>query len=155
MTGRPAGDKVVGEAAGRAPAPPYIQKEKRGNKRGETGMTGKRTAAVAAFMALTAAGPALAHHGWGSYDSSALVTYEGKVLESRYDNPHGMVVIEADGKRWHVVLAPPSRMTNRGLSKDDIAVGKTVKVVGYPSREHDAEMRAERIIVGGRTVELR
>nr|WP_246482584.1 DUF6152 family protein [Methylopila capsulata] len=51
--------------------------------------------------------PALAHHGWSSYDSTKLVTLQGPVLESRHGNPHGSVTIEHQGKRWEAVLAPP------------------------------------------------
>jgi len=53
------------------------------------------------------------------------------------------------------VLAPPSRMTARGLPPADLKPGGTVTVVGYPNRSKPEEMRAERIIVGNKTVELR
>jgi hypothetical protein len=36
-----------------------------------------------------------------------------------------------------------------------LAVGAQVSVEGYPSRSDPNEMRAERIIVNGKTVELR
>jgi len=52
---------------------------------------------------------------------------------------------------WHL----PSRMTSRGLPPDAIKKGATVTVVGYPNRRKPDEMRAERIIAGGKTVELR
>ena len=67
----------------------------------------------------------------------------------------GTATVEADGKAWTCVLAPLSRMTSRGLPAGSIAVGDTVTVVGYPSREETAEMRAERITVNEKTVELR
>ena len=107
---------------------------------------------AAAFLI---AGTAAAHHGWGTYDAKKVLELEGPILESRYEFPHGEMVMEGEGKRWTITLAPPSRMQTRGLSRDDIAVGRTVKAVGYPSRIHDAEMRAERIVVAGRTIELR
>ena len=59
------------------------------------------------------------------------------------------------GKVWVVVLAPPSRMENRGLPRDMLKVGTTATVVGYPSRTDQEEMRAERITIGDKTVELR
>jgi hypothetical protein len=99
--------------------------------------------------------PAAAHHGWSEYDASKVLTLTGKVLESGYEHPHGHVQLEVPGKTWRVVLAPPSRMENRGLSPADIAKGKTVTVVGYPNRDKPEEMRAERITAGGKTVELR
>ena len=46
-------------------------------------------------------------------------------------------------------------MENRGLQKDMLKVGNTVTVVGYPNRNKPEEMRVERIIVQGKTVELR
>jgi len=109
------------------------------------------TAGLIAAVAL----PAAAHHGWSTYDAGSTVVVEAPVLASRYQHPHGEIEVEAEGKRWLVVLAPPTRMENRGLPADDIAVGKTVRVEGYPSRVNAGEMRAERIAVNGRTVELR
>lgn len=102
------------------------------------------------------ASPAAAHHGWSSYDAAKLLTLKGKIIESKYQNPHGEIVIEHERKKWTATLAPVSRMESRGLPREEVAVGKTVTVVGYPSRVHDAEMRAERLTTeGGKTVELR
>ncbi len=69
--------------------------------------------------------------------------------------PHGSLIVEGQGKRWHVVLAPPPRMRNRGLVPEMLAVGTPVRIEGYPSKVTDGEMRAERITVGGKTLELR
>ena len=59
------------------------------------------------------------------------------------------------GKTWLAVLAPPSRMKSRGLSEEMLKVGTTATVVGYPHRENPDEVRAERITVAGKTIELR
>lgn len=99
--------------------------------------------------------PAVAHHGWSEYDSSKTLTLTGKILESGYEHPHGHVRLETPGKTWLVILAPPSRMENRGLPKAEISKGKTVTVVGYQNRSKPEEMRAERITAAGKTVELR
>ncbi|MBO4122915.1 hypothetical protein J5T34_19495 [Cupriavidus gilardii] len=109
---------------------------------------------VAALAALLAA-PAAAHHGWSSYDDSKTMTLTGKLTEVKYENPHATVRIEANGKRWLAVLAPISRMQARGATADKVAVGREVTIVGYPSKEHGDEMRAERIVLDGQTVELR
>lgn len=95
------------------------------------------------------------HHGWSEYDSSQGLKLTGKVLDSGYEHPHGHVRLQAPGKTWHVVLAPPSRMERRGLEKGELKPGSTVTVEGYPNREKPAELRAERISVNGKTVELR
>ena len=65
------------------------------------------------------------------------------------------MILQSNGKRWTAVLAPPSRMDNRGLTNAMLKPGTTVTVVGYPNRNVADEMRAERITVDGKTVELR
>ena len=109
------------------------------------------------ILALLATAPALAlaHHGWSEYDASQTLTLTGAVEQSSYEHPHGYVMLAAAGKRWTAVLAPPSRMDNRGLSREMLKPGTTVTVVGYANRTKPEEMRAERISVGGKTVELR
>ena len=114
-----------------------------------------RLVAVAGAVLLLIAGPVSAHHGWSSYDASKELTLDGVIKESGYEHPHGHVQLEVPGKTWLVVLAPPSRMTNRGLPADMLKPGTKAKVVGYPSRTDANEMRAERITVANKTVELR
>ncbi len=110
---------------------------------------------AALFLAAALAAPAAAHHGWSEYDSSQALTLTGTIKASGYEHPHGHVMLETPGKTWQVVLAPPSRMENRGLPKEALKVGNTVTVVGYPNRAKPEEMRAERITFEGKTVELR
>jgi hypothetical protein len=100
-------------------------------------------------------GGVLAHHGWSGYDSSQTLSLSGTIQESGYEHPHGYVKLTVPEKVWLVVLAPPSRMENRGLPRSMLAVGAQVSVEGYASRSDPHEMRAERIIVNGKTVELR
>jgi hypothetical protein len=102
-----------------------------------------------------AATPALAHHGWSGYDAGKEMTLDGVIKESGYEHPHGHIRLEVPGKTWTVTLAPPSRMENRGLPSSMLAPGNKATVVGYPNRTDPNEMRAERITVAGKTVELR
>lgn len=95
------------------------------------------------------------HHGWSSYDQTKTLKFTAKILETAYENPHGTIKIEVEKKKWTVVLAPTSRMETRGLTKDMLKVGTSVTVVGYPHLKIKDEMRAERIIVGDKTIELR
>jgi hypothetical protein len=109
----------------------------------------------AAAMAAFACGSAAAHHGWGSYDASKPITVTGPIVTSAYENPHATITVKAADKVWTVTLAPTFRMTNRGATKDLVAVGKTVSAYGYVSTAQKDEMRAERITVDGKTIELR
>jgi hypothetical protein len=112
-------------------------------------------ALAAATIVLALAGAAAAHHGWSDYDATKTLDLAGPVRESSFGNPHGTLRLEVDSKVWSVVLAPPQRMRDRGLTPEMIAVGAQVRVVGYPHRQRADEIRVERIIVGEKTVELR
>ncbi len=118
-----------------------------------------RAASALAAALLAFAAPAFAHHGWSDYDADTKLTLNGTIKTSSYENPHAMITLDADGKSYMVVLAPVSRMESRGASRDALAVGKEVTVVGYPSRTHAGEVRAERIQFkeagADKTVELR
>jgi hypothetical protein len=104
---------------------------------------------------LLVATAAFAHHGWSEYDSSKPLQLSGIIEQSGYSHPHGFVNLKTADKTWNVVLAPPSRMENRGLSKDMLAVGTQATVVGYQNRNKPEELRAERITIGDKTIELR
>ena len=109
------------------------------------------------FSALLLMAPiaALAHHGWGGYDASKTIVAQGPIESSRYSNPHATITVKAADKVWTVTLAPISRMQARGAPQALVAVGKTVKAEGYASKVDPDEMRAERITVDGKTVEMR
>lgn len=108
-----------------------------------------------AILAMLVAAPVLAHHGWSEYDDSRPLKLEGTIEESGYVHPHGFVHLKTADRNWTVVLAPPTRMQNRGLEKEMLAPGNRVAVYGYPNRNKPEEMRAERITVGDKTTELR
>ena len=107
---------------------------------------------LACCMGFTAS--ARAHHGWSGYESE-LLKVNGVIEQSSYANPHGSIQLQTPEKTWHVVLAPTSRMANRGLTAEMLKTGVTVTVEGYQKTSDPKEMRAERITVDGKTVELR
>jgi hypothetical protein len=114
-----------------------------------------RFAKVLCAVLVMAWTPANAHHGWSEYDSSKVLKLTGKIVEAGYEHPHGHIRLEVPGKTWTVTLAPPSRMENRGLPKEWLKAGAAASVEGYPNRNKPEEMRAERILINGKTVELR
>ena len=114
----------------------------------------RRTLALSLLL-LAAPAAVLAHHGWGSYDASKAVVVEGPIQASSYGNPHATITVKAPDKTWTVILAPTSRMRNRGAPAEFVAVGKTIKAEGYASKVEPNELRAERITVDGKTVEMR
>jgi len=100
-------------------------------------------------------GAATAHHGWGSYDASRRFTIRAPVEMVSWANPHAHVMVKHEGATWEATLAPLFRMEARGLTAEMLRPGIIVAVEGYPSTRNAHEMRAERITVEGKTVELR
>ncbi len=109
--------------------------------------------AIVALVVMTSA--AIAHHGWGNYNAANPVTVKGPILSSVFSNPHATITVQDSDKIWTLTLAPTSRMISRGALAELVAVGKQVVAFGYPSTAEKDEMRAERITIDGKTVELR
>ncbi|MEP7330061.1 MAG: DUF6152 family protein [Betaproteobacteria bacterium] len=98
---------------------------------------------------------AIAHHGWSEYDSTKPLQLTGTIVDARYSHPHGIVMLKTADKTWLAVLAPPSRMESRGLTREMLKEGNTATVEGYPNKSNPDEMRSERITIAGKTFELR
>jgi hypothetical protein len=142
-----------------AAAPGFVRPLPAGERRSGLSRSGKendmRQFPVLVLLAMAAPAAVLAHHGWGSYDASKPITVEGPIQTTSYTNPHASITVKAQDKTWTVTLAPVSRMQNRGAPAALVAVGRIVKAEGYASKVEPAEMRAERITVEGKTVEMR
>ncbi|KAA5543465.1 DUF6152 family protein [Adhaeribacter rhizoryzae] len=95
------------------------------------------------------------HHGWANYDQTKPLDYTGTIQEFTYENPHATAKLAVKDQTWTVVLAPTSRMQERGVLAEMLAKGTSIRVVGYPHREVKNEMRAERIFVKGKKYEMR
>jgi hypothetical protein len=95
------------------------------------------------------------HHGWADYDQTKTLDFTGTIKSSTYENPHGVIKVNEGKKTWTVILAPVSRMSDRGLTAEMIKKGGDIRVVGYPHKETKNEMRAERVFVKDTKYELR
>ena len=107
------------------------------------------------LAATVSAGAAWAHHGWGSYDATKAFTISAPVELLVWADPHAHVMLKYQGATWEATLAPLFRMQSRGITQDMLKPGTPVVVEGYPSTRLAHEMRAERITVAGKAVELR
>lgn len=115
----------------------------------------KRWTLAAALLVMAPAAPALAHHGWSSYDAAQVLEVKAPLQDVSWGNPHGTARVSFRGATWDVVLAPTSRMESRGLTADMIGKGQTITLIGTPRSDGTKEMRIERVIVDGTTIELR
>jgi len=121
-----------------------------------------KTFFIVVVAAVLCGAGAILHHGWANYDQDTVLDYEGIILSNDIGNPHTYIDLkvinpeDAEIDEWEVVLAPLTRMRNRGMTDNAmLAVGDTVRVVGYPHRTIENEMRAERIFIGELRIELR
>ncbi len=110
---------------------------------------------LAALMLIVTAGSAGAHHGWSEYDSARRATMSGTISELHFGNPHVTIVLESNGELWNVMLASPSRLESRGCTAEMLAVGQAVTIEGLPHKSKEHAFRAERMVLGGKTIELR
>ncbi len=110
---------------------------------------------VAALMLVIAAGSAMAHHGWSEYDAAKRATMTGAISELHFGNPHVTIVVKSGDTLWNVMLAAPSRLKSRGCSAEMLSVGQEITIEVLPHKTRDHEFRAERISIGGKTIELR
>ena len=108
-----------------------------------------------ALAAVAALATAYAHHGWSDYDAKTTLNLTGTVVESKYENPHATLKLKSGDKVWFAWLAPVSRMESRGMNGEMVKVGATITLVGYPSTSKKDDLRVERVIVNGKTTELR
>ncbi len=94
----------------------------------------KSLSAIAA-LAVLAASPAFAHHGWSGQEGK-ITTLTGTVVQSvNLAGPHGGMKIKVGNQVWDITLAPPFRTSNAGLTEAKIPVGATVTVRGNRTTE--------------------
>jgi hypothetical protein len=117
------------------------------------GMSKLAAFALAGALALGASA-ALAHHGWSGYlDDRFSLT--GVVEEIELGQPHGHLMVHADGGMWDVVLGPPSRNRRAGVVDGVIEVGDTITAIGKRHRDPERrEMKTERLEVDGKAYDI-
>jgi hypothetical protein len=105
----------------------------------------------AAFAAT--AGAAYAHHGWTSY-SEAEGEVSGVVEAADLGAPHGSIKVRTSSGVWTVMLAPPAAIQRAGLTLDALPKGARVTARGHKRVDGTAEIKTERLVVGGKTFDL-
>ena len=101
---------------------------------------------VIGALLLLAAVPAWAHHAFAAeFDAKKPVELKSVVTKVELINPHAWIhvdVTEPDGKvtSWMIEAGSPNVLLRRGFTKNSVAVGTEVQVVGYQSK--DGSLRA-------------
>ncbi len=109
---------------------------------------------LTAGLALLAAVPALAHHGW-SWTEDGFFELTGIIRAISYGNPHPTLDVDVEGETWRVELATPAATQRAGFMEDTAKVGDRIVAIGHRSRdEAEKRMKAVRITVNGKTYDV-
>src|SRR5262245_38104446 len=110
---------------------------------GRTVMAGKLFGAVLAVSAglLVAAVPILAHHSEAAeYDATKPVRVSGVVKKVEWTNPHiwfyveGKDEVSGQSAVWGFSGGAPNALRRRGISRETLKIGDSVKVQGIRAR---------------------
>jgi hypothetical protein len=105
-------------------------------------------------LALLAATPARAHHGW-RWTSDGTFELTGVITEARLGNPHGVLTVQAEAETWLVEVGQPWRNAEAGLSDAMLTPGTEIVAQGHRSADPaERLMKAERIVIAGKTYNL-
>ena len=95
--------------------------------------------AVAALLVSSA--PAYSHHSFSAeYDANKPIPVTGVVKKVEWQNPHIWFYVEVkdeNGKltTWGFSGGPPGMLARRGITRDVLKVGDTVKVEGFRAKD--------------------
>jgi hypothetical protein len=89
--------------------------------------------------------PALAHHSAAAFDTQKEVKVTGSVTHYRFANPHIYLTIQLkkdDGttQSMEVEAGAASVLNGLGFTKNSVAVGETVTIVGNPARSNPSAL---------------
>jgi len=92
---------------------------------------------------LAGAIPVLAHHSFAMFDLTRDVTYEGTVVEYRWENPHTHIIVKVDPGAaepatvgtWDIEGGATNIMGRQGWTRATFKTGDHVKVVAHPMKD--------------------
>jgi hypothetical protein len=98
----------------------------------------RRTGLIAVILS-AAAVPALAHHGFGTFDLSRSVTYTGKLTRLEFINPHSWLYFEVtdpNGKvmRYRCEMRSAHTLRRSGWSQELFPIGQQVTIEAAPDK---------------------
>ncbi len=107
----------------------------------------------AAFVAVTFAVPAWAHHGFGRFDPTKMVEIEGTLTGIDFVNPHAYLYFDqvtAEGQtiKMRCEMRAATVLRRSGWSEEMFVPGKHVKIEGNPHRDDPASCYIETLTIG-------
>jgi hypothetical protein len=94
------------------------------------------------LLAALAPAAVLAHHSFAVFfDSEKSVSVTGVVVQFKFVNPHGVLVMNVKNKEgrdeeWKFETNSPSVLRRRGWTPESLMAGETITVDGWPARDN-------------------
>lgn len=115
-----------------------------------------RVSTLVAGLWIGVAGPAFAHHGNAAYDDKITEFKGATVAKFLWSNPHALIEFDATdaaGKPVHMVVetAAPQALRLIGWEKSSLAVGDTITVRMYVSKNGNPAGRLQKIVLADGT----
>lgn len=95
-----------------------------------------------AGAALICALPLVAHHSFAQFDLAKNTTYEGTVVEYRWENPHSHIILKMDPNpdpakqgTWDIEGQATNIMARQGWSRETYKAGDHAVVVAHPLKD--------------------
>lgn len=93
---------------------------------------------------------ALAHHGW-RWTEQGQFELTGIITSARLGNPHGELIVDAEGEEWLVEVGQPWRNERAGLTDDLLTEGTEITVLGNRSADQtEKRVKATSVLIDGR-----
>lgn len=97
---------------------------------------------ILAGMVIVCALPLVAHHSFAQFDLVKNITYEGTIVEFRWENPHSHIIIKLDPNNnpetqgtWDIEGQATNIMARQGWSRATYKPGDHAVIVAHPLRD--------------------
>ena len=103
--------------------------------------------------------PSFAHHGNAAYDTTNIVTVQGKITDFQFINPHVMIFFEAKNdkgnvEKWQGELTSPNHLMRTGWTKGTLKPGDQVTFSGLKAKSGASTLWITKIIAEGHEIAL-
>lgn len=102
---------------------------------------------------------AFGHHGWAAFDPDANVTYEAKVTEFHFFNPHSVIEFavkneKGEVEQWQGELTSLTRLATKGWTATTLEAGDQIVITGHKARSGVHVMRVMKVMKDGKDLKV-